>query len=165
MQRKKIFISSVQSEFAAERQMLFEYLTTDALLGKFFEPFIFEKSPAVDMSAQQTYLSEVKNCDIYLALLGQQYGFEGEQGISPTEREFDEATAHHKYRICFIKSVSNDVFRDIKQQTFVKKVEQVVVRKSFENYEVLQKSNYCDCCLLTLPIIHTPLLMILILKK
>ena len=29
MQRKKIFISSVQSEFAAERQILFEYLTTE----------------------------------------------------------------------------------------------------------------------------------------
>ena len=34
MQRKKVFISSVQSEFAKERQMLFEYLTTDALLSK-----------------------------------------------------------------------------------------------------------------------------------
>ena len=28
MQKKRIFISSVQSEFVAERQMLFEYLTT-----------------------------------------------------------------------------------------------------------------------------------------
>ena len=42
MQRKKIFISSVQSEFAAERQILFDYLTSDALLGKFFEAFIFK---------------------------------------------------------------------------------------------------------------------------
>ena len=37
MQKRRIFISSVQSEFAEERQMLFEYLTSDALLGKFFE--------------------------------------------------------------------------------------------------------------------------------
>jgi hypothetical protein len=35
MQKKRVFISSVQSEFAEERQMLFDYLTTDALLGKF----------------------------------------------------------------------------------------------------------------------------------
>ena len=34
MQRQRVFISSVQSEFAAERQMLFEYLTSDALLEK-----------------------------------------------------------------------------------------------------------------------------------
>jgi hypothetical protein len=46
MQKKRVFISSVQSEFAEERQMLFEYLTTDALFCKFFEPFIFEQIPA-----------------------------------------------------------------------------------------------------------------------
>ena len=33
--RFKIFISSVQREFAAERQMLAEYVRKDALLGKF----------------------------------------------------------------------------------------------------------------------------------
>jgi hypothetical protein len=55
MQRKKVFISSVQSEFAEERQMLFDYLTSDALLGKFFEPFIFERVEAKDESAQKIY--------------------------------------------------------------------------------------------------------------
>lgn len=41
MKRIKVFISSVQSEFAAERRALSEYLTTDALFGRFFESFIF----------------------------------------------------------------------------------------------------------------------------
>jgi len=50
MNRKRVFISSVQSEFAVERQMLFEYLNTDALLGIYFEPFIFEKIPALNAS-------------------------------------------------------------------------------------------------------------------
>lgn len=36
MQRIRIFISSVQSEFAEERAMLCHYIRTDALLGKFF---------------------------------------------------------------------------------------------------------------------------------
>ena len=35
MQRKKVLISSVQSEFAAERQLLFDYLTSDALLVEY----------------------------------------------------------------------------------------------------------------------------------
>ena len=35
--RFKVFISSVQREFAAERQMLAEYVRKDALLGKFFD--------------------------------------------------------------------------------------------------------------------------------
>ena len=39
----KIFISSVQQEFALERKALADYIRTDALLGKFFEVFIFEE--------------------------------------------------------------------------------------------------------------------------
>jgi hypothetical protein len=53
MQRKKVFISSVQSEFADDRMRLCNYIRQDALLGKFFEPFLFEESPAIDLSAQQ----------------------------------------------------------------------------------------------------------------
>jgi hypothetical protein len=33
LRKLKVFISSVQSEFAEERQMLFEYLMQDALLA------------------------------------------------------------------------------------------------------------------------------------
>ena len=43
--RFKVFISSVQREFAAERQMLAEYVRKDALLGKFFDVFLFEEEP------------------------------------------------------------------------------------------------------------------------
>ncbi len=46
MKRIRIFISSVQSEFAKERAMLGEYIRRDALLGKFFETFLFEDVPA-----------------------------------------------------------------------------------------------------------------------
>jgi len=59
MKKTKIFISSVQSEFIAERQMLYDYLTTDALLGKFFEPFMFEKLPATGQNSNQVYLNEI----------------------------------------------------------------------------------------------------------
>jgi hypothetical protein len=48
MSRLRIFISSVQSEFASERQMLFGFITSDRLLGRFFEVFIFENLPAKD---------------------------------------------------------------------------------------------------------------------
>lgn len=43
MKRIKIFISSVQREFAEERAMLCHYIRTDVLLGKFFEPFYLKK--------------------------------------------------------------------------------------------------------------------------
>ena len=56
MQKKRIFISSVQSEFAEERVMLFDYIRTDALLGQIFEPFIFEKTEAKSESASNVYI-------------------------------------------------------------------------------------------------------------
>ena len=68
MQRIKIFISSVQSEFAEERQLLCDYITSDALLGRFFVPFIFEQLPALDISAQRAYIEEVEQCDIYIGI-------------------------------------------------------------------------------------------------
>ena len=49
----------MQSEFAEERQMLFDYLTTDALLGKFFEPFVFENIPALNAAPATVFLQEV----------------------------------------------------------------------------------------------------------
>ena len=104
MKRIKIFISSVQSDFAQEREMLCQYIRTDALLGKFFEPFIFEDVPANEYPANQVYLQEVERCDIYLGLLGNLYGSEDIDGVSPTEHEYDLASSLHKSRLIFIKS-------------------------------------------------------------
>ena len=49
------------------------------------------------------YLEEVDRCDIYIAIFGEQYGYEDEEGVSPTEREFDRATERGKTRLIFIK--------------------------------------------------------------
>ena len=53
--KKRIFISSVQREFASERRELTEYIRKDAILVKFFEGFIFEEVPAQDRSASGVY--------------------------------------------------------------------------------------------------------------
>jgi len=80
MQKIKVFISSVQKEFAHEREMLYEYLSTDALLRRFFDPFIFEKLPALDQSPSEMYLEKVAHCDIYIGLIGRHYGYEDAEG-------------------------------------------------------------------------------------
>jgi len=102
MKKLKVFISSVQTEFAHERENLFDYLHSDPLLGLFFEPFLFENLPASDQRADAVYLNEVARCDIYLGLFGAKYGFEDADGISPTEHEFDEATRLHKTRLIYV---------------------------------------------------------------
>jgi hypothetical protein len=104
MQKKRVFISSVQGEFADEWQMLFDYLTTDSLLCKFFEPFIFEKIPALAVASNTVFLQEVGNCDIYMGLFGTKYGYEDNNGISPTERESDCAARLRKTRFVFISN-------------------------------------------------------------
>ena len=141
MQRKKVFISSVQSEFAAERQLLFEYLMSDALLGKFFEPFIFENIPALSVTPTAVFIKEVENCDIYLGIFGQQYGFEDSEGISPTEREFDAATDGNKTRLVYVK---HDEQRHYKEELLIRKAESVIVRRSFNTPEQLKTAVYAS---------------------
>ena len=70
----KIFISSVQKEFAEERRLLSDYIRRDPLLGSFFSVFLFEDSPAADVSAENLYLPEVESSDIYLGIIGGEYG-------------------------------------------------------------------------------------------
>lgn len=136
----KVFISSVQREFERERRQLCDYIRTDALLGQFFVPFIFEDLPASEMSAQKAYLTQAAECHIYLGILGIQYGNEDAEGVSPTEREYDTATVHFAYRLIY--TLRTDASRHPKEQAFISKVEQEVIRRGFSTYEELRTAVY-----------------------
>ena len=98
--RYSIFISSVQKELILERQRLKEYIFSDPLLKVFVsEVFLFEDLPARDQKADQVYLQQVDQCDLYVGLFANEYGHEDSDGFSPTEREFDRATEMGKTRI------------------------------------------------------------------
>lgn len=136
----KVFISSVQREFARERRLLCDYIRTDSLLGRFFVPFIFEDMPASEVSAQKAYLAQAAESHIYLGIFGTQYGFEDSDGVSPTEREFDTATAHFAHRLTY--TLRTESKRESKEQAFIKKVERELVRRSFTTYEELRTAVY-----------------------
>src|SRR5882672_3069191 len=90
--RLRIFISSVQSEFAQVRPDLKAFLLGDAMLRRFVaEVFVFEDLPASDRRADEVYLEEVERADVYLGIFGDRYGSEDADGVSPTEREYDRA--------------------------------------------------------------------------
>ncbi|HAQ61456.1 TPA: transcriptional regulator, partial [Candidatus Delongbacteria bacterium] len=137
----RIFISSVQSEFSKERKMLYDYISKDDMLSKFFLPFIFEKHPAKGDTVKKVYLDEVSKSDIYLGLFGKDYGFEDEEGISPTEREYDQAAKLKKTRLIFIKDV-NEEHRNTKEKKLIVKSEKSVVRKKFSSAMELKASVY-----------------------
>ena len=132
MLRKTIFISSVQSEFLNERKQLADYIRQDALFSQYFEPFLFEELPAQDaqdMSAQNAYLEQAANADVYLLLLWERYGCQDASGVSPTEHEYDTATAHHVYRLAFIKGVAR---REEKEELFKQKIDHDVIRNTIK---------------------------------
>lgn len=136
----RVFISSVQSEFATERARLCEYIRRDPMLGVYFSPFIFENVPAMDASVQEVYLKEARESDVFIGLMGAQYGYEDEEGISPSEREYDMATKHQRHRLIFIKKSRKK--RHPKEMRFIEKIEKEVIREVFDDYDSLQHSVY-----------------------
>jgi len=133
----------VQKEFEQERLRLFEWITADPFLGKFFEVFLFEKLPAMDNTAQQVFLDEVTQCEIYLGILGKEYGFVGKKGVSVTEEEFDEASRLHKQRFVFVTDHANKD-RDASQVTFIQKAQAFLVRRKFSDYADLKSLVYAS---------------------
>lgn len=139
----RIFVSSVQKEFEQERLKLFEWITADPFLGKFFEVFLFEKLPAIDNTPQQVFLDEIAQCEIYLGILGTEYGFVGKKGVSVTEEEFDEASRLHKQRYVFVTDYANKD-RDASQVTFIQKAQAFLVRRKFSDYADLKSLVYAS---------------------
>lgn len=106
---KTIFISSVQKEFANERVGIRDFIRGNRLLSRHFDVFLFEDLPAKDQRPDQLYLEKVDDCDILLSIFAVEYGFEDpNDGLSPTEREFDHGTRGGKYRLLFLKNLGND---------------------------------------------------------
>lgn len=141
MKHLRVFISSVQKEFSEERLMLRDWLRNDPLMRRFFEPFLFEEVPALDRRADEVYVDEVAACDVYIGLLGNDYGHEDAEGISPTEREFIEATTKYKTRLIFVKGV-DDKNRDPKMQALILRVGKELIRRRYTSTSELIASVY-----------------------
>lgn len=126
----RIFLSSVQKELAHERATLRDYLRGDVLMRRFFEVFLFEEVPAVDRPADSLYLDEVDRCDVYLGIFGDEYGFEDTEGVSPTQREYEQATVRRKVRLIFVKG-GDDRAKHPKMQALIRQVGSDLVRRRF----------------------------------
>ena len=126
----RVFISSVQREFAREREHLRDYLRGDPLMRRFFQVFLFEDVPASDRRPDEVYLDEVERCEIYVGLFGTDYGFEDADGVSPTEREFDRATELEKHRLIFLKGAEGGE-RHPKMRALIGRAQAGLVRRRF----------------------------------
>lgn len=139
----RIFISSVQKEFAAERRALKTFIEADPLLSRFFEVFLFEDLPASDQRVDAVYLGEVDRCAVYLGLLGATYGFEDAGGVSPTEHEFDRATQLGKPRLIFVRGTGDDG-RHAKMLALIQRACGQVIRRRFQDTPELMAAVYAS---------------------
>lgn len=129
------------SEFENERLYLKRKIESDYVLNQFFEVFSFEKGPASEKNPVDLYSHKIVNSDIYIGLIGSDYGNILESGISPTEYEYDLFNKAHNDAFVFVK---NRETRDEKVYEFINKVRDEHTYKKFndlfELYEEVQRS-------------------------
>lgn len=132
--RIKIFVSGNQEELKNERRTIKDLIVNHPTLNDFFDIFIFEDSPARSSSPVSTYLKEVQNSDIYIGLLGNKYGVKGEDGFSPTEREFRRFIEFNPIKdvLVFIKG-ERDSDKDQEIQDLIREVKEPYTYKRFNN--------------------------------
>ncbi len=138
---KSLFLSSVQKELQAERRAIRDFVQNDPLLRRFFKVFLFEDLPAADRRADAVYLEEVGRCDVYVGLFADEYGYEDADGLSPTEREFDQATEQGKPRLIFIKG-TDDTARHTKMLKLIRKAGSQLIRRRFADIPDLTSAVY-----------------------
>lgn len=137
----KVFLSSVQGEFARERDAIGTYFQTDPLLRDTFEIFLFEDIPASEIPPDTAYLEGVDQADILIGLFGLEYGTRGSDGISPTEKEYDRASVTNTHRLIFVKE-AEDELRHPKVLQLIRKAQQSLVVRRFETLEDLRSVIY-----------------------
>ena len=140
---ERLFISSVQKEFAAERRAVRDFIRGDALLRRFFDVFLFEDLPASDRRTDDVYLEEVAHSGIYLGLFGDDYGSTDAEGVSPTEREFDEATRCGRVRLIFVRG-TDDTRRDPRMLVLIRKAGGQLIRKRVTDVADLTGAVYAS---------------------
>ncbi len=140
----RLFISSVQKELAVERRAVKDFITHDPLFSRFIsDVFLFEDIPAGDRKPDDIYLGEVEGCDIYLAILGNEYGWKNDAGMSPTELEFEHATKTHRERLVFVKG-NDDTARVPEMAELVRKAGRQVTRRRFSDTPGLIREVYAS---------------------
>ena len=142
--RLRIFISSVQKEFASERRDLKAFLLGDAFLKRFVaDVFLFEELPARDQRADDLYLAEVEACDIYIGIFGNEYGHEDADGLSPTEREYLHATKLRRTRLIFVWG-QEDKTRSAKMKNLIRRASAELVRRRVADMPSLNAEVYAS---------------------
>lgn len=95
---RKVFVSSVVQgfeDFRSAARAAIELMGDRAVMAEDFG--------ARSYSSEKACITEAEQCDIYLVILAERYGFTDDSGTSVTEAEYEAAKAAGKPIIAFIK--------------------------------------------------------------
>lgn len=137
MSKLKIFISSNQTEFENERISIKEFIKNSLPYSNLFDIFIFEDVPADGRSPDEIYSNEVLNSDIFIGLIGQEYGKIQDNGISASEYEFDLFRKGSNSSNTFM-FILEDITPDEKTKMFIEKAHKVTYNR-FNRENLLDK--------------------------
>jgi predicted HTH transcriptional regulator len=135
----EVFISGNQKELGEERLAVKEIILGSTILRRFFDVFIFEELPARGKSPTMIYLKGADNSDIYIGIIGNEYGIKGKDGFSATEREFRRFIKKGTQRetLIFIKG-KDDSRKDKYTQKFIETIKNSYIYKRFTNVDELR---------------------------
>jgi tetratricopeptide (TPR) repeat protein len=88
-----IFVSSMIGPLWGERAAVEEAIRTGTPLAR---TWVFERAPASSEEISESYLARVRECDIYLLILGQDIS-------DPVKAEYQTARECDKPRLCFVQ--------------------------------------------------------------
>ncbi|OGF45989.1 MAG: hypothetical protein A2452_02565 [Candidatus Firestonebacteria bacterium RIFOXYC2_FULL_39_67] len=150
--RYAVFVSANQKELRDERFAISELVNSNATLRNVFDVFLFENLPAKGKSPTLTYLKQVDNSDIYICIIGNEYGIKGKDGLSATEREFRRfLKKKQKGEVLFFIKGSNkeDSKRDPDTQKLLKTIKDNYIYKRFGNVDELKTQVLSSfvCCI------------------
>lgn len=130
----EVFISSNQSEFASERQFIADNIRNDPLFDSYFNVYIFEEDSAKAEPSDIVFTERVEQADIYIGLIGNEYGFEYAGGISATEFEFNRFNDKNPNSYFFVKM---DDDADDKSKKFFNRIKDSKRYKRFKTNDDL----------------------------
>ena len=119
MDKISIMVSSTVKDLEGERDAIMHLYGTDSMFRVIgANPFIDESDAS---SSMLKTIELARNCDLFILILGQKYGFELSDGRSATELEFDEAVFQDPTKVLvFLKKGETEP--EPKQQKFIEKV-------------------------------------------
>lgn len=138
--KSKVFISGNQTEFREERRATKDFIINDPTLNHLFNVFLFEDLPAKGKSPSSVYLEEVGSSEIYIGIIGNNYGSTDSKGLSHTEREFEEFCKNKSPEgvLIFIKG-NDDSQRDQKTQKFISKIKNFTYTRFTDQEDLINK--------------------------